>query len=450
MKDFLTVYLKAKNYWWDNKPVRDEDAGILRNSYLEKMEDALKPDRIVCISGIRRAGKTTLMFQLIRKLLESAEAKKIVYFKMDDLLGKVEDIRDIVSLCHELTGINPMEEQVFFFIDEIHFMKNWQLQLKYYIDAHFKSKFIISGSSKTLLYKDASESLAGRITFIDVFPLSFREFLEFNSINLGSNEFGIDSRFEDIKRVYTGLITQREKILYHLKEYLDVGGFPEWFKVKAMPEWGKLLREYLSLILFKDIVNVFKIKDALLLEKLVSEIALLSTERFSYLSLSNRLDADRETIKLYLYYLKSSMLIFTADVFTRSRRINERKEKKIYFGEEGLRKALSLETDEAKAVENIVALHLIKKGFSSKLFYMPYYWKNKYEVDFVYASGKLLLPIEVKYRVDAGDFRGMLEFMEKFKVRKGIIISRDLLEKKKIKDKEIYLIPAWLFLLLLD
>jgi len=99
-------------------------------------------------------------------------------------------------------------------------------------------------------------------------------------------------------------------------------------------EWKKILvDDYLSLILFKDRVYTLKIKDPVLLERIVIETAKFSTQRFSYVSLSNRMDANRETIKLYLYYLSVSMLVFVSDIYSKNRKAMERSEKKIYFWE---------------------------------------------------------------------------------------------------------------------
>jgi predicted AAA+ superfamily ATPase len=80
------------------------------------------PGSIVCLSGIRRSGKTTILFQYIDRLVRDADAKpqKIVYAKMEDLLGKVDSVHDFLSIYHELTGINPVEENVYIFLDEIH------------------------------------------------------------------------------------------------------------------------------------------------------------------------------------------------------------------------------------------------------------------------------------------------------------------------------------------
>jgi len=445
-KEFAITYLQNKNYWWNTTKIDKEDRGIERKEYTKKLLENLKLERIICLSGIRRCGKTTLLYQLIELLIKNGKKpNKIVYIKMDDLIGKIDDIREIVNIYEELTGINPKGEEVVFIIDEIHFFKDWQFQLKYFIDSKYKSKFIISGSSKTLLYKNASESLAGRIRFVNMFPLTFKEFLKFNNVEIDSPN-NID--YNEIKKNYHKLLPKKEKILHHLRKYLQVGGFPEWFKIKNIKQWRKiLLDDYLSLILFKDIVFVYKIKDPILLEKMVGDIAQFSTNRSNYSKLSNRLDADRETIKLYLHYLSSSNLIFISEVYFKSKKTRERIEKKIFFWEEGLRKALTLDEDNGKAVENIVAWHVIKKMMQEKLFLQTFYWKNNYEVDFILTSKKPI-PIEVKYKKEPSDIKGLVEFIKKFDVEKGIVVTKNTFKKESIEGKEVLFIPAWIFLLM--
>ncbi|NAT10894.1 hypothetical protein C4E22_05030 [ANME-1 cluster archaeon AG-394-G06] len=86
------------------------------------------------------------------------------------------------------------------------------------------------------------------------------------------------------------------------------------------------------------------------------------------------------TLKLYLYYLRSSMLIAIADVYTRAKKAVEKREKKLFFCEEGLRRALTFDMDESKSAENVVAWHLIKRGYRRKVFFDAYYWKNKHDI----------------------------------------------------------------------
>lgn len=450
-KDFIISYLQNKNYWWKTKTIDDEDKGITRKEYINKIQDIFSLDRIICLSGIRRCGKTTILFQLIDSLLtQGINQKKIVYFKMDDLIGKIEDIRDITQIYQEVTGIDPKSEHVFFIIDEIHVQSNWQYQLKYFIDGAYKSTFIITGSSKTILYKDAAESLAGRIRFIPVFPLTFKEFIRFSNTHIDTTfDTTKTVTFERLTAYYHRLLSDKEQILHLLRNYKEVGGFPEWFTIKKRKQWQKVLvDDYLSLILFKDIVFTYKIKDPILLEKMVGELASFSTNRINYSRLSDRLDADRETIKLYLHYLQSSGLIYIAEVYFKSKKARERIAKKIFFWEEGLRKALTLDDDDGKAMENIVAWHLIKTMKEKQVFYQPAYWKNTYEVDFIYEDQKPI-PVEVKYKNHPTDIKGVIEFIKKFDADKGIIVTKDTFKKEVIENTEIWFVPVWLYLLIL-
>jgi len=293
------------------------------------------------------------------------------------------------------------------------------------------------------------ESLAGRIAFVNVFPLTFREFASFSGLSIKGEADILD--YESIKKFYQDNSLLKERIQNVYNEYLEVGGFPEWFKVKNRNIWYKTLEDYIALILFRDIISIFPVKDAALLEKLVRETAQLSTNRFSYLNLSNRLDADRVSVKNYLHYLQSSMLIFLSEVYSGSKSMSERKEKKIYLWEEGLRKALSLDGDNAKAVENVVAWHLFKKGSKSRVFYRPYYWRDITEVDYVYYDGKVLLPVEVKYgsKVSGSSLKGLSEFIEKYKTKKAIVITKDLFEEREMNGSDVSFIPAWLLLLMI-
>jgi len=441
-REYLMEYLSRMNYWWHASGVREEDKGIARSGYVDKIKDTIGLERIVCVSGVRRSGKSTLLFQFIDYLIESSvPPENIVLVRVDDLIGKTDDLRDVVSVFHELKGIDPREKEVYFLLDEVHFMENWHLQLKHFIDLRYKSRFIVTGSSKTLVYKDASESLAGRVRFIDVFPLTFKEFLSFSGHDVKPEE--------DRDKLYYSLVGKKEDLANKLRDYVEVGGFPEWFKIKDRHRWARVLVEdYLSLILFKDIVHVFRIKDPILLEKLAHEVAAFTTERFSYTKLAQRLDTDRETVKLYLYYLESAGLISVAEVYFPKKKARERMEKKLYFWEEGMRRALTLDANDSRSIENMVAHRLTVMGMEGKPFFKPYYWKNSHEVDYILDTGKAVVPVETKYRSDPYDVHGILEFMERHDVRKGYIVTKDTYDARTYDGRVVTFIPAWFFLLL--
>ena len=147
-----------------------------------------------------------------RSSLKTSDPQKIVYVSVDNLLGKVDSIHDILNAYFELTGIDPVSEEVYIFLDEIHTREGWQTQLKYYLDSHATCRFIVSGSSKTLLYKDASESLVGRIRFIDVFPLTFKEFIEFSGVSVPEELHARIDDFQELEKAYFSVITERQRL----------------------------------------------------------------------------------------------------------------------------------------------------------------------------------------------------------------------------------------------
>jgi hypothetical protein len=436
------VHLKNINYWWTEGSVKDTDHGIIRTRYIKRIEERTELERIICISGVRRSGKSTLVYQYIRELLKKGvESKKIVLVKVDLCLRDLDDLRDIISVYKELTGIDPEKDRTYFFFDEVHSMDDWQVQVKEFMDLKYKSRFFVLGSSVTMMFKDASESLAGRISFIHVEPLSFKEYLNFSGFEI-PDVVSLDS-------MHRTLIDKKDLILHHLSNYIQTGGFPEWFKINDIERWRRILFEdYLSLILMKDIVHVFKIKDPRLLENLVREVAHLSCERFSYKGLSDRLDSDRETIKLYLHYLKTSGLIHVMKVYSKKKISRERMEKKISFFDEGMRKALTLDLGGTRFSEVMAASHLTALGKEKNHLFEPHYWKNEREVDYVYEDRSVLVPIETKYRNDTSEINGVIEFLEKYHLKKGIIVTKDTFKVEDHGDTgSIQFIPLWLFLI---
>ncbi len=113
-KEYLLSYLKKRNYWWHTKNVTQSDRGTQRKDYLDKIQETDGLERIICLSGIRRSGKTTILFQYIDQLLQKKRPEEIVYAKMDDLVGKIDSIHDILNTYHEITGIDPAAGSTYF------------------------------------------------------------------------------------------------------------------------------------------------------------------------------------------------------------------------------------------------------------------------------------------------------------------------------------------------
>lgn len=448
MNSTIAEYIKETNHWHEKGRVYSNFLGVEREEYINDIFQYFNLNKIIAVLGIRRSGKSTLLFESIQKLIDNyVDSKKILYIKTDDF-ENINELNEVLETYESLYGFNLKEDKCYIFIDEIQFHENWQQQLKYYIDYKYACEFIISGSSKTLIYNKAKESLVGRIVFITIFPLTFREFLKFNGIIIDKNN---DNNLENItfKKLYIfkHSLEDQKRIKHLFLQYLRVGGFPEWFEINNESLWRKLLSEtYVDLLLYKDIVKVYNIKNPKLLEKLFYYYAKKSGERISYNKISQFLDIDRETVKIYTSYLESARLLLIADKFTKNDSINEKSEKKIYIWEEGMRRAISHVENNDFAYENVLLWNMQKYGLKKVLNYQPKYYHKNYEIDYVYREDEFILPIEVKNSSSQVKIKGLKSFISSLNISYGITITEDRLE---LKDSILF-IPLWLFLLYID
>ncbi|KAB2947114.1 MAG: Archaeal ATPase [Candidatus Methanoperedens nitroreducens] len=438
-----------RNPWWTSGSVPEELIGINRKEYIGKITERLKDQKILAILGIRRSGKSTLIYQSIKYLLDNGtDPKKIFYINADDFEkpGRA-NLEEALDFCQQNNMVSLKDIKIYVFIDEIQNIRGWQQLLKKYYDLKYASKFIVSGSSSSLIYKNSSESLAGRISFIDVFPLTFREFLQFNNLEVQKAEL----QFKSLEQMYYRLSPKINEIAGFLSQYLNVGGFPEWFDIKNEETWFKILsEEYTSLLIYRDIVRIFRIRDPLLLESVFRFVSAHSSERFSYLGIAKQNDGDKETSKQYVFHLARSHLINLSDFYTKSKKASERKEKKIYFCDMGLKNSIGGRQDIGFDAETCVYLHCLKhvSGYPmGKIFY----WldKKKNETDIIMSYGSELIPVEVKYRssIDDSDLKGILGFCHDFSVKNAYVVTKTLMEEREIDGVMVSFIPLWLFLL---
>ena len=198
-------------------------------------------------------------------------------------------------------------------------------------------------------------------------------------------------------------------------------------------------------------VKLFGIKNPRVLELILTFIAANQSKILAYETINDVAKLDRSTLLNYLEFLKSSYLLVEILKFARLKEQLKAK-KKFLLLDQGIRNAILKEYEIREenlgfVIENVVGnrLYLISKEKNRNLFY----WKINDEVDFV-LRGEKILPVEVKYRdeIKAKDIKGLLNFMEKFKVKEGFVITKSLLKREKMRGKFLYFIPCWLFLLL--
>jgi len=370
--------------------------------------------------GLRRVGKTTIFYQLVDHLLDlKIDPKTILYFSFDEKIVQLETLFSIYQekvLKKNLTK----EKKIYCFFDEIQKLSDWQSKIKIIYDLHPNIKLFLSGSASVFLQKDSRESLAGRMVDFFVKPLSFREFLDWKNIRVDMNN----------PQLY------QAKVAPLLMDYLRKGGFPEIVEEES----DELIRSYLKntileRILYRDLPEAFGLKDIELLKILVEMIAsdpgmILNIDR-----IARDFGRTKVTVSNYLDYLSYALLVREVRNIRSRFLVSSRKAKKIYPTSSAF--SFSYRTD---FFQEEVLQKMAETAVSDKIS-AQYYYRDNFEVDFVAKKDKVLIPVEVKYgKVTTEQIE---KFMARFKVKKGIIVSKNSLVKKR----KLEVIPLWQFLL---
>jgi len=420
--------LSEWNPWWEDKLLIKEFMGKERPGYAHLI-NSIKIREVTIITGVRRSGKSTLMYQMIDILLKGGtDPKQILFVNLEDKKLMKDSLDDIYMSYRQ--NIN-LDKKAYIFLDEIHRKEGWESWIRKKYDLKTNDKFVISGSCSYLLKKEYSTLLTGRNLTFEVFPLSFEEFLLFNGIKIEKS---------NIKK---GIILEKTKlsILKYLDEFLSLGGFPEvFFKEKEYKT--KLLSQYFDDILYKDIIdrynlNTQKTKDLALF--LITNF----TSTVSLRNLRNSLKISYDAIKDYLSHFKEAYLLFVLDFFSYSFKEQKTMPSKVYCIDNGLRNAVSFKfsKDEGRLAENIAFIELKRR--SKEI----YYWKNKGEVDFIVKNDdQRLIAINISYTddIDERESRALLDCKKELKKVKELIILTKDIEKN---ENGINYVPLWKWLL---
>jgi len=408
--------LKLSNPWWtENFKVEFKEREIYK-----EIQKFMSLPQIIALTGLRRVGKTTLMFKLAEDRIRTGfDPKNIIYFSFDEF--REIEIRDVMNAYEELVEKDFKEGKYLLLLDEIQKLGNWDDQLKRTYDLFGKNiKIIVSGSESLLIRKKSKETLAGRMFDFKVEPLSFKEFLRFKGTN-----------FEPV-----GLY--EKELFQQFKEFCVTLGFPELVGIREKDVIKKYAVESIvERVLYRDMPRLFKIRDISVIESLLDMFMEEPGQLVEISSLAKELKISRQTLSNYLTYLEESFLIRKLYNFSRNRRKVERKLKKYYptvisidvlFNEDDLSKSKVLEW---------LVVNQLKAEF---------FWRDPYknEVDVVLPNKKLT-PAEIKYGKIS--FEGLLAFMNKFKVSQGYVISLSQEREQEIAEKKISVLPAYKFLL---
>lgn len=403
-----------------------KDLGIERESLAEitKYKDTPFP---VVISGLRRAGKSTLLAQLAHKFYPNNEYF-YVNFEDDRFLNfKVSDFTKLYELLVELFG-----NQKIFMFDEIQNIEGWEVFVNRMIRSGYK--FYITGSNASLLSKELGTKLTGRYMPIELFPFSLEEYLQFNKIPL-----------PDIPHLTT---VKKGELRKTFSAYLQTGGIPEALQYPELPVHKRLYEA----ILDRDIGARYQIADTKPLRELAFYLLSNISSLISYNKLKELLQLGSvNTISSYIEYLEASWLFFVINCFAYSVKKQQIANKKVYCIDMGLTKsvAFSFSEDKGKFLENTVFLKLRRLYGDDKDIY---YYKTETgrEVDFYLPKQKTFIQVSRSIAdpvVRKREIQALFDSMEEIKGSTGMIITEDEKEMLGFDGKLITVLPIYEWLL---
>ncbi|HZK61385.1 MAG TPA: AAA family ATPase, partial [Anaerovoracaceae bacterium] len=172
------------NPWWKGVPITGKNSPPKhRFAYHEAEKLLLHKDlrRFVVLSGARRVGKTTIMYQLISKLLKTGvAARNIVYLSFDNPILKLGGFEGVLRAYDNAYG---SDEEMYFFFDEVQYAENWEVWIKTLYDSRPNLRLVATGSASPTLEKGSADSGVGRWSVLKIPTLSFYEYCDLLEIN---------------------------------------------------------------------------------------------------------------------------------------------------------------------------------------------------------------------------------------------------------------------------
>lgn len=425
LKEGLTFW----NPWWVENGYKIEDIRDRQSS--KKIQPLFDRKEVLALAGVRRSGKTSSMYLIIRGLLKDTESKQIMYVNLEDPTFEQATLEEIYRNYEELMLPDPGQ---YLFLDEIQSKEGWEKWVKKMYDSRKKINITITGSNSSLLKSEFSRYLAGRNLTYEVYPLSLPEYLTFNDLTF---------------RTEAELLSSKSKVIHHLDYYMKFGGYPEVVLENDEKMKITILKEYFSAILSRDVLARYDVKERSKLEKLAVYLLTNSPGVISAKSLSKIVNLNIKTVQEYLEHLESVYLFFFVNHFSYSMKAQLTYPRKVYCVDTGMKSAVSFSfsKDSGHFMENLVYLKLRQMG-------EVYYWKDRdADIDFVLKQGKTVSHlIQSCYDIEdrktrKRETKSLLKAMEHFKMKEGAIITWDREEVEHIDDKTIHYIPLWKWLL---
>lgn len=391
---------------------------IKRDALISQIEESIALIPITVLIGARQVGKTTILKNLVL-------SKPSIYLIGQD--PQVASIFENYNTAENYLRINLSKEiDGFLLLDEFQFINNISTTLKLLTDSFSNLKVICSGSSSLDIIQKVEESLAGRIRIIDVYSLSFLEYLRFQNEEIYNlfTKYNSDTVDEIVD----------SRIKFFLNEYLLYGGLPRAALIENSESKIKILDEIYKTYLLRDVRSYVRNEDAVGFNKLLILLASQISNMINIQELTNTTGLSYRKCEEYLFLLEQMFIIKLIQPYYTNKRKVITKMKKVYFTDIGLRNMifanfneLEKRNDSGAIFENYVYLEIMRNIPSySKIYYFR--TKDGTEIDFIIDNLKNKYLVEVKYQemYKTKSFKNISSFSEIENINTTFIVNKNL------------------------
>lgn len=357
------------------------------------------PRRFQLILGARRVGKTTVMYQTVRRLLlDGVDSDRLWWLRLDHPVLLREDLGALVRFVLDITPAT-LDDPLYLMLDELVYARDWDLWLKTFYDERWPVRVVATSSATAALRNRRLESGVGRWTEQYLAPYGFAEFLDL----LGHEaDLPVGGTLAATLSQAPARLSQRPRLAELRRSFMLIGGFPELLRSERPDLSGRddgdrllqsqqLLRaDAVERAVYKDIPQSYGVESPMRLERLLYVLAAQVTGMLSPAKIGAELELSQPTFDRYLSYLEQAFLVFTLPGYASSEETRQRRGRKLYFVDGAVRNAalqrglapLADPQELGHLTENLAAtaLHALSQQTGQRLFH----WReHKQEVDLV-------------------------------------------------------------------
>lgn len=424
-KNELIKILEDWNFWSKDLPT-----GINRDFYLRVLKEMLVSEQIKVITGARRSGKSYIIRQLAKHLIEgSANKSNILIVNFEDPRFVGLDTKLLGQIFDTYLEYQAPQGKIYVFLDEAQEIPKWEKWVRTMQELG-KADIIVSGSNSKMLSGELATALTGRHLDTTVLPLSWTEFLKFKNLPIKDN-------FEFIRNEI--------KVKSLFSEFMERGSFP-LVVLGQDQDKEKILLAYFDDIVNKDLVKRYKIRKSEAIKSLVKFYLSNISSPATFTSSGKFLNLSALSTQRFSAYLEASYLVFFLKRFSFKFKEQEKSPRKVYAIDTGLANVVGFRFsgNSGRLAENAVFLELKRKSYSNPGMEI-YYWKSRSqeEVDFVVKENtdiKQLIQVcwdTQSINTKKRETKALIKAMDEFGLKTGLIITQDYEAEENFDGKKI-------------